>query len=523
MTRRRSLRDLLNNKTTEPSTALPWPDPASQRHEPVRADVQQNYRIAAHLWKDCEDVQFRWIKAGTKDILVVWIDTLVGKELTQNGIFKELSQQEHTPTSMAEIELVLTVQSMRVTSFYEVNLSMGDGFAVLFAEGFDTALCIDVSQFQGRPVEKPDLEPGVVGPQESFTELLEKNLGMLRRKIKSPQFKIEMQHFGNLSQTKVAVIYAAEVAKPELVEELRQRLGKINIDGVVDINYIRELTADAPRSPFPRNQISERPDRIAAALLQGRVGVIVDGSPYAMLVPATFIHLLSSSEDYYSAYIMSLPVRLLRHLTYWASMLLPALYIALMSYHQEMLPTALLVTLAATHEGVPFPAVVEAFIMVITFEALREAGIRLPKAVGQSVSIVGALVIGDAAVNAGIVSPGMVIVVALTGVASFSIPSYDLAMTNRLLQVPFMLLAGFFGLYGITVGLFILLAHLVSLRSFGVPYMSPLAPLDSRALREDSFFRSPWWSLQTRPAMLEPVNSIENASPKPQPEGGGKS
>lgn len=488
---------------------------------PILTDLDDNQALLQKHWSNCLDIQFRQLQSGGTQILLVWLKTLVGKELAQQGVLNPLTSHNAPIRTPQDLEQFLTaVYLQRLRNMDEINKAIADGYMVVLIEGANEAVAIDVTAWEGRPIEKPELEPGVLGPQESFTESLEKNLGLLRRRLRTSDLKMESIRLGTVTQAPVSIVYLQGVAKPELVDEVRLRLSRIQIDGTIDINYISEMTKDAIRSPYPTDQITERPDRAAAALLQARVAIILDGSPYALFVPALFVNFMNSSEDYYGNYTISVPVRLLRHSTFWASLLLPALYIALLSYHQEMLPTALLVRLAATHEGIPFPAVIEAFIMVITFEALREAGIRLPKAVGQSVSIVGALVIGDAAVNAGIVSPGMVIVVALTGVASFSIPSYNMALTNRILQFPFMILAGLFGLYGITIGLLILMTHLVSLRSFGMPYLYPLAPFDWKTIKGDVFARDAWWNMRQRPNAFGSINSNENATPRPQPPQG---
>ena len=516
--------DLPRSAPSAPS--VPGPVGEGELGEPGELSwrLEDNYDVLTAKWQNCADVFFRRLTAGGTELLLVWVHTLVGKEMAQDGIVEPLTQTQKGLTSIDDLGQVLTaVQTVKLKTFVQVMQAIADGSLILFMDGVNEAMSVDVSGLQGRPIQKPELEPGVLGPQEAFTESLDKNLGLMRRRLKSPEMKIKSLRLGTISSSQLSVLYVDGIVKPQLVQEVEARLAKIQVDGLLDINYISEFTRDAIRSPYPTDQVTERPDRTAAALLQGRVAILLDGSPYAQLIPALFVHFLNSSEDYYGSYTLSLPVRLLRHFVFWMSLLLPSLYIALLSYHQEMIPTALLIRLAATHEGIPFPAVVEAFIMVTTFEALREAGIRLPKAVGQSVSIVGALVIGDAAVNAGIVSPGMVIAVALTGVASFAIPSYSIALTNRILQYPFMVLAGMFGLYGMTIGLILLLTHLVSLRSYGTPYLYPLAPWDWQAIRQDVFARSAWWDMKKRAKGLETVSKTRGQTAKPQPTGGGSS
>lgn len=525
----RRIRELIKTATVDtgsvpPSDRVVQLQDQSVGRSPISPDLDENRGFLERLWVNCSDIQFRQLEVAGSELLLVWLKTLVGKELAQQGVLDPLTGRMSQLQNIAELEQVLTALYLRrLKAMDEANQAITDGYLLVFLSGSNEGIAVDVTAWEGRPIQKPELEPGVLGPQEAFTESLEKNLGLFRRRLRSSELKTESVRLGTMTQSPVSIVYLQGVVKPTLVNEVRTRLSKINIDSTLDVNYISETTKDAIRSIFPTDQITERPDRAVAALVQGRIGILLDGSPYVLLVPALFVHFLNSSEDYYGNYLISLPVRLLRHLMFWVSLLLPALYVALLSYHQEMLPTALLIRLAATHEGIPFPAVIEAFIMVITFEALREAGIRLPKAVGQSVSIVGALVIGDAAVNAGIVSPGMVIVVALTGVASFSIPSYQIALSNRVLQFPFIVLAGFFGLYGITIGLLILMTHLISLRSYGVPYLSPLSPFDWTGMKQDVFFRSPWWDTKARQKVLEVVNPVRGDTSRPEPPRGNPS
>ncbi|MCL6577124.1 spore germination protein [Kyrpidia sp.] len=498
---------------------ISWSDPqgSGEGAAGLSPEIDQLYQQVQEMWAKCDDVQFRWVQTAGRRGFIVWIYTLIGKELAQESILEPLTTLEKAET-VADVQQALRSPSLRlVSSVEEINIAVGEGAAVLCLDGFTQAIVLDVMQFQGRSVERSTLEAVVRGPQEAFTESLEMNLGLIRRRLKSPRVKVEYMALGRVSKTMVALVYIQGIVKPGYVKECQERLNRIDVDSILDSGYIEELIDDAPLSPFPTIEYTERPDRLAAEALQGRVGIVVDGSPNALLIPALFVNFLQSPEDYFERYSMALAVRLLRHMYFWIALLLPATYVALLSYHQEMIPTTLLMTLTASHEGVPFPAVVEALIMEVTFEALREAGIRLPKAVGQSVSIVGALVIGEAAVNAGIVSPAMVIIVALTGIASFTVPSYNIAITFRLLRFPMMIMAGLFGLYGIIISLLILWIHLVSLRSFGVPYMTPIAPLVWEDLK-DTFSRPPWWYMKKRPKMYETVDPTRSADiPRPLP------
>jgi hypothetical protein len=266
--------------------------------------------------------------------------------------------------------------------------------------------------------------------------------------------------------------------------------------------YIEEFIEDAPFSPFPQIQNTERPDVVCASLAEGKIAIVVDNTPFVLIVPMTFWTGLQAAEDYYERFLYTTFIRWVRFALLNIALFFPSLYVAITTFHPQLLPTNLIISVAAAREGIPFPAVVEAIIMEFMFEALREAGIRLPKPVGSAVSIVGALVIGQAAVQAGIISAPMVIVVAATGIASFGIPRYNLGIAYRMLRFPILILAGMLGIFGVIVGAISILIHLVTLRSFGVPYLSPLAPRGNGSLK-DVLVRAPRWSMNERPTFIK--------------------
>lgn len=369
-------------------------------------------------------------------------------------------------------------------------------------------MLITLLRFRGwehRAIAEPSTETVIRGPKEAYIENLQVNLALLRRKIKSSELKFEKLIVGRYTKTDVVVAYINGLADPKIVNELKNRIQKIDIDGVLETNYLEELIEDNPYSIFPTIKHTERPDTTAGLLLEGRIAVFVDGTPFVLTLPSLFVSNMQSSEDYYERYYISSFIRLIRFLALNISLLLPSLYIAISTFHPEMLPSLLLLSLANQREGVPFPAVVEVLIMEIIFEILREAGVRLPRPVGQTVSIVGALVIGEAAVSAGIVSPAMVIVVALTGIANFVIPAYNTASAIRLLRFFMIILGGTFGLFGIMVGLMAIQGHLATLRTFGIPYLSPIAPINLEG-QKDVWVRSPWWAMRKRPSVIGYLN-----------------
>ncbi|GFZ82627.1 hypothetical protein GCM10008018_30570 [Paenibacillus marchantiophytorum] len=319
-------------------------------------------------------------------------------------------------------------------------------------------------------------ESTVRGPQEGFTEDITINLSLLRKRIKNVHFRIEQIILGSETETKVNLLYLGNLASVAVVDEFRKRIHSIQIDSVLDSAYVEEWIQDKTISPFSTLLNTERPDIVASHLLEGRVGVLVDGSPIALVGPVTFFQLFISPEDYYQRAIIATLLRWLRILSFMLATFVPSLYIAIVSNHQEFLPHSLLISLAAQREGVPFPAFIEAVIMMATFEVLREAGLRMPRIAGQAISIVGALVLGEAAVSAGLVSAAMVIVVAVTAISNFAAPSYSFGITQRLLQFFYMILASVMGLFGVLCGSLFIVVHLASIKSFGVPYLSPVAP-----------------------------------------------
>lgn len=375
---------------------------------------------------------------------------------------------------------------------------MIDGNTIILMDKVDKALVIGSTGWKDRSISEPNAENVVRGPKDGFTENIEVNTSLIRRRIKSPYLRMELLTIGAETKTKVVIAYLEGTAKDEIVNEVRERLGRIEINGVLESGYIEELIEDNPFSPFPQIEHTERPDKISAAILEGRVAILVDTTPDVLIVPTTFLQFIQSSEDYYERYLIATLTRFIRILAYLISVTLPALYIAFTSYHQEMIPTTLALSIAASREGVPFPSIGEAFIMEGTFEILREAGLRLPKQAGQAVSIVGGIVIGQAAVQAGIVSQAMVIVVALTGISSFAIPAFNASASGRLLRFPLMLMAAVLGLPGILAGLSIIVIHLNSLRSFGVSYMEPFISSKKNEFK-DTVVRYPWWALNRNP------------------------
>lgn len=482
---------------------------------PISSDLRRSRELMQTVFNECMDVSFREIPAEKKmTALLVFIEGLVESETLNEHVISPLLRHNE--------QWISTSQLTWVEKYGSAIDAVLAGDAVLFIAGRKEAAIVKVRGGIRRTVEEPASETVIRGPREGFTENLQTNVALIRFKIKSAELKMSKYSIGRQSQSSVMLSWIDGIADPAVIEEVKNRLQKIEIDAVLESGYIEELIEDQPFSPFPQLQYSERPDTVAAQLLEGRFAIFTDGTPFVLIGPVTIWQLLQASEDYYERYMIGTLIRWLRLIFLFIALFFPAVYIAVITFHQDMLPTNLLLSVASAREAIPFPALMEALIMEIAFEALREAGIRLPKAVGQAVSILGALVIGQAAVEAGIVSAPMVIVVSLTGIASFTIPRFNLAISIRMLRFPLMILAGIFGLFGIIIGTVWIASHLCSLKSFGVPYFAGYAPFRPND-QDDIFVRSPWWSMVRRARSISAQNRkrmSDRQRPSPGTSGG---
>lgn len=480
----------------------------------LSSNLDENIKYLRSVFDRCNDVAMRSFQINAEepiDGFLIYIDGMIDEKLTAANVLRSLQLnpailkgQEINRSNAFNIikdSFLSTTEVRIVNDMTKVVENILSGQAVLLIEGTPQAIVSSVRQMEDRSVEEPQSEPLVRGPRDGFVESLRINTTLIRRRLKTSRLKMEIFKVGTLSRTDVAVIYIDGIANNKIVDEVKRRIKRIEIDGVLESSYLEEFIEDDPSSIFPQVNTTERPDRMCACLLEGRVGILVDNTPICLIVPATFPQFLQSPEDYYNRFPYATFTRILRFVTMHIALLLPSAYIAVLTFHQEMLPTPLLISIAGQREGVPFPAFLEAIMMEMVFEFLREAGVRLPRPIGQAVSIVGALVIGQAAVSAGLVTSAMVMVVSLTAIASFTIPTISGSYAVRILRFPMMVLAASFGLFGIMVGLMAILIHVCTLRSFGVPYITPLAPFSSSDFK-DSFIRMPWWAMIRRPKFM---------------------
>ncbi|TGE34131.1 spore germination protein [Desulfosporosinus sp. Sb-LF] len=462
------------------------------------------------------DVVFREFSLQGKELIpciLAAVDGMVDKNLLDQFILKPLmvdlaGHQEFSQVTLSNVvdklqSLLPGLELKKIFKMGEALDAVLSGDAVMFFGDTEVGIVLGAKGWANRGVTEPITESIVKGPREGFSETLRINTSLLRRKIKHPSLRIISLKLGDITKTDIVVTYIEKIASPDIVSEVFRRLSKIKIDAMLGNGYIEEMIEDNPYSPFPQISFTERPDVLAGKLLEGKVAIIVDGTPIVLVVPAVLTQFLNVNEDYYQRAMVAILARFVRFVGAFVAIMAPSVYIAVTTFHQEIIPTDLLMSISAGRQGVPFPALLEALIMTVTLEILQEAGLRLPKPIGSTIGIVGALIIGDAAVKAGLVSPLMVIIIGLTAVASYAIPTFDLGLAVRLIRFPFMVLAGVLGFFGVSVGIYVVTIHLLGLRSFGVPYLSPIAPLRVRALLQDTFVRAPWWALKRRPQLID--------------------
>lgn len=382
----------------------------------------------------------------------------------------------------------------KAQSLPELATGCLSGDTILLVDGCAAGLVISTKGWEKRSVSEPQTETVVRGPREGFTENLRTNTSLIRRKIRNGRLHVEQMTVGRKTQTGVCLMYLDGVANPKVVETVKYRISKLDVESILETGYIEEYIEDAPFSPFSTIGYTEKPDVAAAKILEGRVAIVVDGTPFVLTAPMLFIESFQTAEDYYVRPLYASLTRIIRFIAYMITVFAPAVYIALTAFHHELIPTTLLFTIAKAREGTPFPVFIEALIMVLAFELLREAGVRLPRPVGQAISIVGALIMGDAAVSAGLIGAPMVIVIAITAVSGFLVPAQNdsSSMMRMLMMIP----AAIIGFYGVGLGCLGMLIHLASLESFGVPYFDSFG--HTRDV-QDTLIRMPLWSMVRRP------------------------
>ncbi|MDT8901577.1 spore germination protein [Anaeroselena agilis] len=449
---------------------------------------------------------------------MIFLDGMVDEAAINEHIIEKLTQPQAVrssapqPLSLADtvrhtvITAALTTEETEMEPIVNRILS---GDAALFIDTLPAAIVVATRKLETRAITEPETEAELQGPRDGFTEELRVNITLIRRRIKNPNLVVTRRTVGIRSRTDVAIVYFRGIAAFKLVREVEKRLEKITVD-IPAPSGIHSLFEDSPFSIFPTMMSTERPDKLTAALAEGKIGIMFDGTPFCCVAPTTFVDFFKSGDDYYEKWLPAAPIRFTRYISAFFALTMPALYVAITSFHPGLLPMPLTLTVGTSREGVPFPTFIEAFIMEGLLEIMQEAGIRLPKLIGPAVSIVGGLVIGEAAVRAGLVSPPLVIVTSFTAIATFSISSYRMGLPLRLLRVPLMILAAALGMFGVMWGLIAIAIHLSSLESFGEPYLAPLTPRSSANLSDlkDTVAMLPATRMTERPAYLEPQDAV---------------
>lgn len=487
----------------------------------VSDKLSVNKSLLEERFKDCDDVIIRPFKAGKNrdiDLMLVYVDNIVSTDVIEESIMTNLMNRTCVEQGQNIIdrlmdEAISVGELDKQTDFEKLITSILLGDTVIFAEGDSRALVASTKNWPTRGVPEAENEVVVQGPKDAFAESVSKNVVLMRRRIRDTSLKVVRTKAGRRSKTDVAVMYMEGIARESVVEKVKNSIDRIDVDAILDAGYIEQMTERKWWSPFPQVQMTERPDKASAALLEGRVAVAVDNSPMVLMLPSTLNTFFQAAEDYYDRWEIMSFIRLIRYAAAYIALALPGLYIALTLYNPNLLPLELVLKIAGTRINVPFSAVTEVFIMEIAFELLREAGVRLPSPIGSTLGIVGGIVIGQAAVDAGIVGPVVVIVSAVTGICTFVIPNQPMVNGIRLMKYAVLALSAVLGMFGFWIGIMITLVHLCSLESFGIPYMYPYCSASENGWDDlkDSIVRMPLFMLKRRPIFASVKNRVRKA------------
>lgn len=460
------------------------------------------------------DIIYRPIILNTPDetqAAVIYINGIADQDLLQQGILRplihDLNSEDFKINGINYLIDFISKSSLTVGKIRKTNNKkqvidgIFDGLVVIMIDGNEQAILVDITQPEYRNIEEPPTERTQKGPREGFIEDITVNISLIRKRLRDPNLVIEKTEIGKRTKTDVAIIFIEDIADPNMVQEIRNRLNKVDIDGISSMGELEQLIEDNILSVFPQFMNTERPDRVIAQLLEGRIALLMNHSPEVLILPSLFINFLQASEDYSDRPYVATINRLFRYLAFILSISLPPLYIALLSFQPELIPFDLLVTFIQAREKVPFPVVVEVLIQEAIIQLVVEAGLRLPITIGQTVGVVAGIVLGQAAISANLASPAIIIIVAMTTIATYSLPNYSMVLATRLLRFLMLVATAMFGLFGFSLGWLLILIHLTTLESMGVPFFSPIAPTRYRDLN-DALFRVPTKALTRRPTSI---------------------
>lgn len=482
---------------------------------PIYSKLETNIRILDSVFSDWGDiVKKKFVlerEQENLEIYILYIDGLTDNEMVERTITRPLLYEwrgssfnrgeEFSVFKQIFHKQTEAVDLSEKDTFMDVVGCVLNGDTAIFVDGEEKALVLSTKKLPTRSISEPKKEAGLKGPRDSFTENFRTNTALLRRRVKDPKMKEKQGFLGQRSRTVYGLMYMEDLVQPALLLEIQKRLNSFIIDGIFDSGMLMHLLEEKWYSPFPQIQTTERPDKAASAVLEGRVVLVVDNSPEVILLPTTLNMFFQAADDYYNRFAVATFARCLRYLAAMITILLPGLYVAITCYYPQVLPTEFLLAIVGARNDVTFPIVVEVLLMELLFELLREAGIRLPGQMGNTIGVVGGLIVGQAAVEASLVSTIVVIVVALTAIASFAIPNEEFSSTFRLLKFLMIAFGAVWGLYGIMLGMLLILVHLASLESFGIPYMMPLVSgsVDDGVEHQDFIMRKPVFTMYRRP------------------------
>ncbi len=488
----------------------------------VSKKINENKEYLKMILEGSQDLIFRdfFVGAQKQQLMLVYIDGMVDKNMINDEVMKsmmldmstELFKESFTVDGIKD-RLITISEVKEFETFDKLVLHLLSGEALLFVDGLKKSLVVGSKGWDSRAVAEPTTETNVKGPKDCFIETIKNNIVLIRRRIRDPNLAVEMYRIGRRTKTDIAVVYLKGVIMDAIPKEIKKRIENIDVDGILDSSQLEELIEDNKWTIFPQSVSTERPDKAVSGILEGRAVIMVDGSPFVLVVPSTFSMYLDAPDDYYNRSIVSSVILLTRYASFFLAASLPGIYIAITNFHPAMLPARLVLSITATRTALPFSTVFEVFIMETILEVLQEAGVRLPQAIGQTVSIVGGIVIGEAAVTAGLVSPIVVIIVALTAVTSFTLPSYGLNLASRVLRLPFIIAGASLGFFGIVALAMFILTHMASLSSFGIGYFEEFSPYRTSDLK-DSFTKLPKGLMSKRPTFLKPQDTRRNGAKK---------
>lgn len=471
------------------------------------------------IFTDCDDIVFHPFEYGKIEGCFIYLIEQVNNQLLieiEKGISSLLTEAKKNSLEMISAFL----NSYKPESSNQKKLVIEEilnGNTVLLIKGEKNAYIFQTASIMKRAIEEPGTEQVLRGPREGFVEDIHTNLMLIRNKLKNQSLKVKYITLGVQTKTKIAIVYLKNIANEEMVQEVYQRVSNIDIDGVLESRYIESKIKDQPFSPFPTVNNTERPDKVCAGLLEGKVAIFTDGTPVALTAPAVFVEFLHSSDDYYNSALFATFIRWIRALGLFVSLILPAFVIAISTIHHDLLQLPLLLRMASMREDLPYPIVVEMFFMLITFELIREAGLRIPKVYGNAaIPILGLVLISQIGVYAGLLGPISTVTVATTALVTYILPNQSFQQLAGLVRIPMIFLAGLFGLMGIIIGLMFILTYLCSLRSFGTPYLSPISPARKEGWK-DVFIRAPRWAMETRAPGLG-VSNMKRSDDKIPPK-----